>query len=135
MAKNRTCISCQEKYSYCPNCSRAHALEPYWKAEFCSEDCMTLWSTLTKFNMKLMTKEEAKDTVSHLNLKPIDSYVNCVQRDYAKVMKEDEKENKIVEPIVIESDAEPQVIVKPVNQYKVSNNQKTHEVVVKEHKK
>lgn len=102
MAKNRKCISCGEKYSYCPGCSRTAALEPVWKSEFCCEDCMTLWMTLTRYNMSSLTKSEAKEIISSLALKPIDVYVACVQRDYAKVMHEEKKHRKVkkFEPVV-----------------------------------
>ena len=90
-SKNRKCISCSTGYSYCPSCSRVDALAPTWKSEFCSESCMTLWTTLTKYNMEFLTKDEAKTIVSELDLKPLDTYVNCVQRDYAKVMAEEPK--------------------------------------------
>lgn len=91
MVKNRQCLACGHKYSYCPDCSRADKLAPSWKSQFCSEECMTLWTTLTKFGMDHMSKSEAKGIISKLNLKPIDAYVGCVQRDYAKVMTEDKK--------------------------------------------
>lgn len=120
-SKNRKCLSCGEKYSYCPSCSRADALEPSWKSEFCSETCVTLWSTLTKYNMEFLSKEEAKGIVSALDLKPIDVYADCVQRDYAKVMEDEKKhnKNKKIEPIV---DIEPIMAIEP----------KSHEVVKKE---
>ena len=89
--KNRKCLSCGLKYSFCPDCSRIDKLAPSWKSEFCSEQCMTLWSTLTKFGMNKITKSEAKEIISTLDLKPIDTYAQCVQRDYAKVMAEDKK--------------------------------------------
>ena len=90
-SKNRKCLSCGTKYAYCPSCSRVNALEPSWKSEFCSETCMTLWTTLTKYGMDFLTKDEAKDIVSNLDLKPIASYADCIQRDYAKVMTEEPK--------------------------------------------
>lgn len=86
MVKNRKCICCQEKYSYCPDCSRQDALKPSWSSQFCSEDCMTLWTTLTKYGMDRMEKSEAKEIIASLDLKPIETYAACVQRDYAKVM-------------------------------------------------
>ena len=113
-SKNRKCLSCGAKYSYCPTCSRVDALEPAWKSEFCSEDCMTLWTALTKYNMEFITKDEAKDIVSNLNLKPIDSYASCVQRDYAKVMVDEcRKRGKRAEMKVILDevmDLEPKVV-------------------------
>lgn len=102
MVKNRKCLCCGEEYKYCPDCSRADQLSPSWKAQFCSEPCMTLWLTLTRYNMTRLSKSEAKEIISSLNLKPIDVYAACVQRDYAKVMEEDKKprRTKKFEPIV-----------------------------------
>ena len=123
-SKNRKCLSCGTKYSYCPSCSRADALEPYWKSEFCSETCMTLWSTLTKYNMEFLTKDEAKAIVSDLNLKPMDTYVDCIKRDYAKIMEEEKKSRKFSKKI------EPVVEIEPiVEQPEVAES---HEVVLQE---
>lgn len=121
--KNRKCFCCGKNYSYCPDCSRADALKESWHSEFCSETCMTLWTTLTKFGMKYLTKAEAKEIISSLDLKPIDSYVACVKRDYAVVMAEEKKlkrAHKKVEPIIEEV---PEVVVEDTAE---------HEVVLKE---
>ena len=92
MAKlNRKCLCCSTRYSYCPSCSRADALLPTWHAEFCSEECMTLWQTATKYNMNKLTKSEAKDIISNLQLKPTSEYVACVQRDLENILKEEPK--------------------------------------------
>lgn len=88
---NRKCLACSTAYRYCPSCSRADKLAPAWKSEFCSEPCATLWATLTKFGMSMLTKSEAKSIISELDLKPIDAYVDCVKRDYNIVMAEDKK--------------------------------------------
>lgn len=88
---NKTCLCCSTNYSYCPSCSRLDALKETWYNEFCSESCKDLWLTLTRFGMNSLTKSEAKNIISALDLKPIESYVPCVQRDYSKVMKEERK--------------------------------------------
>lgn len=88
---NKKCLCCGTRFSYCPDCSRADALKPSWASEFCSETCMTLWTTLTKFGMNYLTKSEAKTIISDLDLKPIDVYAECVKRDYTKVMAEEKK--------------------------------------------
>ena len=124
-SKNRKCLSCGTKYSYCPSCSRIDALEPSWKSEFCSETCMTLWSTLTKYNMDFLTKDEAKDIVSALELKSIDVYADCVQRDYAKVMEEEKKSRKFSKKI------EPVVEIEPIIEQPIDVAE-SHEVVKKE---
>ena len=89
--KNRRCLSCQKSFSYCPDCSRADALKPSYFSEFCCEDCKTLWSTATKFNMNRLTKAEAKAIISALTLKPADQYVSCIQRDLKNIMAEEPK--------------------------------------------
>ena len=39
----------------------------------------------------MITKSEAKEIISSLNLKQIDVYVNCVKRDYNKVFEPEKK--------------------------------------------
>ena len=89
--KNRTCLACGTKYSFCPDCNGADKIAPTWKSDFCSETCMTLWTTCTKFNLNKLTKPEAKSIISALTLKPIEQYVKCVQRDLGVILKEEPK--------------------------------------------
>lgn len=115
MAKlNKQCLCCREKYSYCPSCSRVDALKPSWSSEFCSETCKDLWITLTRYNMGTHSKYEAKAIISALDLKPIDTYVDCVKRDYNKVMLDEKKskrnkriEIKHIDEVIVEPVAEP----------------------------
>ena len=119
MVTNKQCLACRTKFRHCPDCSRADALKPTWASEFCSEPCATLWATLTKFGMSMLTKSEAKSIISELDLKPIDAYVDCVKRDYSKVMEPDKKirkpykkfepiEIQMEQPIVAEVAVEPE---------------------------
>jgi hypothetical protein len=69
--------------------------------------------------MGTYSKSDAKKIILDLNLKPIDTYVSCVQRDYAKVMAEEKKpkpkRNKrieikpiidiIIEPMAVEPES------------------------------
>ena len=91
MVKNKQCLACRTKFSYCPDCSRVDKLKPAWASQFCSEPCATLWTTLTKFGMSMLDKSEAKHIILELDLKPIESYVPCVQRDFYRVMKSDKQ--------------------------------------------
>jgi hypothetical protein len=97
-------------------------------ATFCSETCKDLWSALTKFGMGYLTKPEAQAIISNLELKPIDTYAECVKRDYAKVMAEEKKQKKSykkIEPIVeIESVIEQPEVAEPV-----AIEPESHEVV------
>lgn len=100
--KNRKCICCNTSYSYCPDCSTSDKLAPSWKATFCSEDCMKIWTTATKYNIGNLTKEEAKEIISDIKLKPIESYSPCVQRDL-KVILAEEKKSRRIRPVMIET--------------------------------
>ena len=121
---NKKCSCCSTRYSYCPSCSRQDALKPTYFDQFCCETCKDLWLTLTRYNMNRLTKAEAKAIISELDLKPIDSYVQCVQRDYAKVMAEEKKPKRgkriEIKPIDEVIDVESSVI------------EESHEVVLQE---
>lgn len=143
--KERKCLSCAMEYKYCPDCSRTDKLAPAWKAQFCSEPCMTIWTTLTKFGMNHLTKPEAISIIKEIDLKPIESYVPCVQRDYAKVMTEDKKpkrgkraEMKIIideamdlPKEIVESIVEEKV-ERPIVAEPVVEESTVHEVVLQE---
>lgn len=100
--KNRKCLCDNVKYSYCPDCSRADKLKPSYFTEFCSEDCMTIWTTATKYNMGKLTKSEAKEIISAINLKPIESYAQCVQRDLKVILAEEKKSRRVKPAPVVE---------------------------------
>ena len=127
MAQNRKCLACGTKYSYCPTCSRADALKPSWYSEFCSESCMKIWTTFTKYNMNMLTKNEARSVISDLTLKPIDVYAACIQRDYTKVMIEEKKPKRgmrmEIKPFDEVADFELESVVK-----------ESHEVILEENK-
>lgn len=140
--KTRKCLSCETAYEYCPDCSRVDRLAPAWKAQFCSEPCATLWATLTKFGMNRLTKSEAKEIISCLDLKPIDVYVACVQRDYAKVMEPEKKPKRgkraemqiiIDEAMDIPKEVEETKIDQPVEVVEpVAEESTVHEVILQE---
>ena len=120
MANTCKCFCCSTRYSYCPNCSGADRLKESWYATFCSEDCMTIWTTCTKFNMGRLTKPEAKEIISTLTLKPASEYAPCVQRDLGVILKEDPKPRR-----------SKRVAVQPVDEPTLIE-QITHEVVNQE---
>lgn len=91
MRKNRQCICCGTQYTYCPDCGGVDRMKPTWYAEFCCEECKELWLTATKYNMQLITKEEAAKILSGLTLKDKSEYADCVQRDLANIFAEEPK--------------------------------------------
>lgn len=114
MVKNRKCFCCSTRYSYCPDCSTSDKLAPSWRATFCSEDCMTIWTTCTRYNMGRFTKSEAKSIISELSLKPISEYAPCVQRDLGVILKEDPKPRRSrraeIKPVDEAANVEPTFI-------------------------
>ena len=151
MAKDRKCRCCGTTYSYCPSCSNADKLKPTWYTDYCSEECMTLWTTAVKVNMNMLTKEEAKDIIDTLELKDKSVYKECIQRDLKNILEEDVKVVEITEvpvketimlveePIVEEivESSTPLVVEEQPVSYKKNrkNRQKSHEVVTKEEDK
>ncbi len=95
--KQRKCICCGEEYSYCPTCWDDR-LKPAWMVEFCCEDCKELWETASKFNMDLISKDEANKKISSLKLKPHNEYVECVQKDLKNILGDEQKSTKAVKP-------------------------------------
>lgn len=150
MAKSRKCQCCGTRYTYCPSCSGADKLKPNWYSQFCSEPCMTIWTTAVKLNMELIDKSEAQTAIKALELKDKSEYVTCIQRDLDKILKEDEvvqEEVVIVEEPIVELPApsfveevitlEEPVVIEEIEQpisYKKNkkNKQKSHAVVIKE---
>jgi hypothetical protein len=128
--QNRKCLACSTKYTYCPTCSRVDALKPSWYGEFCSEPCMKIWTTFTKYNMNMLTKDDANVIVSELDLKPIESYAQCIQRDYAKVMADEKKPKRgkriEIKPIDEVADVESTVVEEIIEQVV----EESHEVVI-----
>ena len=110
---NRKCLCCHDEYDFCPNCG-AGRLAPAWKSAFCSESCKELWQTLSRFSMNFITKSEAKSVILELDLRPIESYAKCVQRDYSKIMIDEKKpkrgkreEINIIDEVI---EVEPEVV-------------------------
>ena len=149
MVRSRKCVACGTKYSYCPDCSRADAQKPTWYNDFCQESCKDLWYTLSRYNMGRITKEDAKSVILELDLNPIESYSQFVQRDYAKVMTDERKpkRGKRTEmPIVYEATDIPQDVVDSIIQNlveikieqpdvpDVKEELAVHEVVLQENK-
>ena len=115
--RDRQCLCCGTKYSYCPTCS-TDKLKPTWMTEFCSESCKELFETATKYNLKKLTKSEAKEIIEKLELKEKSAYVGCIQKDLENILTEEKavkKETIVEEAPVVEMpapilEAEPVVV-------------------------
>ena len=88
--RTRECYLCGEKYNYCPTCSQDR-MKPTWMAEFHDENCKSIFDICTRYNMQLMTKEEAKKALATCNLTNKENFKSYVQRDLANIFAEDPK--------------------------------------------
>ena len=64
---NKICILCGKKYSFCNRCEEYDHL-PRWMAIYCSENCKNIFNTISGYNMKLKTKEEAASALGECDL-------------------------------------------------------------------
>lgn len=88
--RDRKCYLCGTSYKYCPTCSQDR-MKPAWMSEFHSEDCKNIFEICTKFNMKLMSKEEAQEAILACDISNKDNFKQYVQRDLDNIFAEDEK--------------------------------------------
>ena len=88
--RTRECYLCGTKYEYCPTCSQ-DKLKPTWMAEFHNESCKSIFDICTRFNMKLLTKAEAKAALNECDLSNKANFKDCVQRDLAAIFAEEPK--------------------------------------------
>ena len=131
--KSRECYLCGETYKYCPTCSNDR-VKPSWMAEFHSENCKDIFDICTRFNMELLTKEDAKAAIEKCDLSNKLNFRPSVQNTLSKLLKVDDVVFE-EEPIVVTLDAE----IKEIHEDKAivetsirgSNKKKSHEVVIK----
>ena len=99
--KNKECLTCGAKYSYCPNCNRK---EPYWMADFHTENCKNIFQICTQYNVGLLTKENAQEALNACDLSNKENFKQCIQHDFANIfaVEESKKRNKKAETPVIE---------------------------------
>ena len=132
--RNRSCYLCGQDYQYCPTCSQDR-MKPSWMAEFHSENCKNIFDICTRFNMKLLTKEEAKVALEQCDLTNKANFKDYVQRDLKNIFAEEpKKRGKKVEPVVeieVEPVVEPVVetVVETVIEEVVEPTFESHEVV------
>jgi tRNA G26 N,N-dimethylase Trm1 len=95
--RDRECYLCGKEYQYCPTCSQ-DKMKPTWMAEFHDENCKNIFDFCTRFNMELMTKEEAKEALEKCDLSNKENFKSYVKEDIANIFYEEvKKENKPVQ--------------------------------------
>ena len=57
---NKKCILCGKTYTYCSRCEEFDHL-PRWMEIYCSDNCITIFNTLTEYNAENITAREAAE--------------------------------------------------------------------------
>lgn len=117
--KNRECLTCGTKYSYCPSCNRK---EPHWMAEFHDENCKNILQICTQYNIGLLTKEQAKEALNACDLSNKENFNQSIQRDFANIFAEEpKKRGKRSEAHIIDEPA-PEVVVEDLHEVVSTEN-------------
>lgn len=115
--RTRECYLCGKKYEYCPTCSQ-DKMKPSWMAEFHEHNCKSIFEICTKYNMQLMTKEEAKAALEQCDLSKKDSFKDYVQRDIVAIFTDEPKAKRSKQ--TVNEDVE----IKTVESHEVVNKTK-----------
>ena len=100
MANNRICLACGKAYEYCSSCPSSLNL-PVWKNIFDTENCKTVFETVSDYAQNAITKETAKYKLSKCNTsvsfnKQIQGYVDEISKEDAEAIDNTPKQEKII---------------------------------------
>lgn len=104
MAKNnRICKVCGSEYNFCPTCAGVTATEKY-RTMFCSKNCRDVFHTLSRYIVKDVTKDEAKEILSSLDLSKRNKFSDAIKADIDEIMGTYKKSfKKKEEPVTVEA--------------------------------
>lgn len=72
-ANNKKCILCGKTYTYCSRCEEFDHL-PRWMEIYCSDNCRTIFNTLTSYNSKTISANEALNILNTCDLSDVDKF-------------------------------------------------------------
>ena len=95
MANLTKCAICDNSYSYCPNCSTAHA----WKFYTDTHECYQIFMALMQYKKGFESKDKTKEALEYLGI-TLESDFSKYKPSIAKEIKEIlTVEEKVDEPI------------------------------------
>ena len=100
------CILCGKTYTYCSRCEEFDHL-PRWMEIYCSDNCRTIFNTLTEYNAENITAREAAERMKDCDMSDVSKFHEVNQKMIAKIQKEtaDIKLQKISEKDIVEPDS------------------------------
>lgn len=110
---NHWCVVCGKGYHACDSCNETKSFTP-WRALTDSIEHFKIFTVLKDFNNKLISKKEARELLSNVDLSDKDSFKDSAKSVLAEIYKDDvvetkntKKKNKVVaETEVTESNTE-----------------------------
>ena len=88
--RTRECRLCGTQYKYCPTCSEDR-VKPVWMSDFHNENCKNIFDICTRFNMQLLSKDEAKSELEKCDLTNKENFKDYVKRDLENIFVEEPK--------------------------------------------
>ena len=86
--RSRECYLCGTKYSFCGSCTNDRT-KPAWMSEFHEENCKNIFDICTRYNLSIISKDEAKAALKECDLSNKDNFKDYVQYDIANIFAED----------------------------------------------
>lgn len=94
MANNRICLTCGKPYEYCGSCPSSLNL-PVWKNIFDTENCKTVFETVSDYAQNAITKESAKIRLSKCDVSGV--FKNNIKKLIDDINEKDVKNIEIKE--------------------------------------
>lgn len=108
---NHWCILCGKGYHACDACNEVRTFAP-WRAFTDSIDHFKIFSVLKDYNNRIITKDEAKELLSHVNLGDKDSFKENSRKLIDEIFKKDiAPESKSIKKGAIATSAKTSTLV------------------------
>lgn len=106
---NKKCILCGNTYTYCSRCEEFDHL-PRWMEIYCSDNCRTIFNTLTEYNANNITAKEAAEKIKDCDMSNVDHFHEFNKNLIEEIQKENSKNIPFEENEVVESTSENEEI-------------------------
>lgn len=102
-SKPRNCNCCGREYYYCPHC-REDENKPTWMMAWDTQECREVFITLSDYNSKNISKEQAKERISKVLTHTI-VFKEKIQQQIDELFKEEQEQETVSRPRMRKSKA------------------------------
>ena len=107
---NAYCTICGKGYHVCKSCREMKDLGP-WRMVADNPNCYLIYTTLSRYNGGLISKDEARELLEKRDLRDRDTFKERVRSTIDKIMDEPKRARRVTKQPVVEvvstDDAEP----------------------------